>query len=258
MELSYQVKDLESIPEVLREAYKPASDGGGFVLAVKGGVVPESDVVGLKTKNGELLSKLKSQAEQYNSLAENQRLTESERSEWKLKAEALEKQYLPPEELAKKEALAAKRAREEEAAKTDAAMKRGDKFESLFTSRTIKSDIVSAAQRHGAAFPQQIEDMLSGKSRLDWVTDEEGKQTDEHVTMIEVFVTEGDSRVKKWLPADKAVETILSLPENKNLIDSKFRAGGGATGGRTSQGGDINSMTTTQMITAGIRQGDLR
>ena len=84
--------------------------------------------------------------------------------------------------------------------------------------------------------------------------DDDGKPTGRYATVATVTVLDGEKRIEKDMPAGEAVKAFLSLPENKNLIDSKFRAGGGAIGGRTPQGGDMTNMTSTQKIEAGLRQ----
>ncbi|MGE4537593.1 MAG: hypothetical protein AB7D37_10975 [Desulfovibrio sp.] len=229
MALQFKVSSLDAVPEALRAAY--AQKDGAFVLDVDGGVVPEAEVKGLKTKNEELLGEKKKLAAEYSALLENQKLTDAQRADLQAKVDDLEKQFLSADELAAKKI---KQAKDEAAADTAKVKAQADHFQSLYTTSTIEAALTRAAQDAGAVNAGQIHGLLSGKTVLEPVLGDDGKPTGRYEPKTTVMVLDGEKRVEKIMPAAEAVKAFLSLPENKNLVDSKFQPGGGASGGRAS------------------------
>lgn len=246
MALQFKVSSLDAVPEALRAAY--VQKDGGFVLDVDGGVVPEAEVKGLKTKNEELLGEKKKLLGQYNELLENHKLTDAQRADLQGKVDDLEKQVLSADELAAKKI---KQAKEEAAADTAKVKAQADHFQSLYTTSTIEAALTRAAQDSGAVNAGQIHGLLAGKTVLEPVLGDDGKPTGKYEPKTTVMVLDGEKRVEKIMPAAEAVKAFLSLPENKNLVDSKFQPGGGATGGRanTNQQG-WRDLSPTERINA--------
>jgi len=100
MGLEFKLQSLDAVPEVLRSAY--VQKDGAYVLDVNGGLVSESEVKGLKSKNEELLGEKKKLLGQYNELLENHKLTDAQRADLQGKVDDLEKQVLSSDELAAK------------------------------------------------------------------------------------------------------------------------------------------------------------
>jgi hypothetical protein len=227
MGLEFKLQSLDAVPEVLRSAY--VQKDGAYVLDVNGGLVSESEVKGLKSKNEELLSEKKKLLGQYNELLENHKLTDAQRADLQGKVDDLEKQVLSSDELAAKKI---KQAREEAAAETAKIKAQADHYQQLYTTSTIEAVLTRAAQEAGAFSAAQIHGLLAGRTVLEPVIGDDGRPTGQYVPKTTVTVLDGDKRVEKNLPAAEAVKAFLGLPENKNLVDTKFQPGGGATGGR--------------------------
>ena len=228
MALQFKVSSLDAVPEALRAAY--VQKDGSFVLDVDGGLVPESDMKGLKAKNEELLGEKKKLAAEYNTLLENQKLTDAQRADLQAKVDELEKQFLSADELAAKKI---KQAKDEAAAEAAKIRGEADHYKGLYTTSTIESALTRAAQEHGAVNAGQVHRLLAGDTFLEPVLGDDGKPTGGYDPKTKVMVLDGEKRVEKIMPTAEAVKAFLGLPENKNLVDSKFQPGGGASGGRT-------------------------
>jgi len=239
MPLPFKVPSLDTVPEAQRPLY--VQKDGSFFLDVEGAVAAD-DVEGLKKNRDALKSEKQKLLDQYNALLESSKLTDEERSSLRTRVDELESQVMTKEELASK---AVKKAREEAAADLEKVKAQAQHFQSLFTDSTIAADLTRAAQESGAYSPGQVHGLLRGVTRLEPVSDDDGKPTGTYRSLTKVPVIDGDKRIEKELPTAEAVKAFLGLPENKNLIDTKFQAGGGATGGRTSQGGG-KAMTRQQ------------
>lgn len=248
MALAFKVSDLNAVPEALRSAY--VQKDGAFVLDVDG-VVPADEIEGLKKNRDALKGEKQKLLDQMNALLESNKLTEEERNGLKARVDDLESQVLSKEELAAK---TAKKVREEAAGEIEKIKSQAKHFETLFTNSTVEAELTRAAQEAGAFSAAQVHALLAGRTRLEPVVDDDGKATGRYRTLTTVTVLDGDKRVEKDMPTAEAVPAFLSLPENKNLVDSKFRAGGGATGGRTPQGGDNKNRSSTEKIAAGLKQ----
>lgn len=239
MALAFKVSSLDAVPEALRSAY--VQKDGAFILDVDG-VVPADEIEGLKKNRDALKGEKQKLLDQMNALLESNKLTEEERNGLKARVDDLESQVLSKEELAAK---TAKKVREEADREIEKIKGQAKHFESLFNSHKVQADITKAAQEAGAFSVDQIHGLLAPRTRLEPVMDDDGKPTGQYRSLTTVSVIDGEKRIEKDLPTSEAVGAFLSLPENKNLVDSKFRAGGGATGGRTSQGG-AKTITRSQ------------
>lgn len=239
MALAFKVTSLDAVPEGLRSAY--VQKDGAFILDVDG-VVPADDVEGLKKNRDALKEEKQKIANDYKTLMEKATLTDEERNTLKARVDELESQVMSKEELAAK---AVKKAREEAMADLEKVKSQAKHFESLFNSHKVQADITKAAQEAGAFSVDQIHGLLAPRTRLEPVMDDDGKPTGQYRSLTTVSVIDGEKRIEKDLPTNEAVVAFLSLTENKNLVDSKFKPGGGATGGRTSQGG-AKTITRSQ------------
>ncbi|GAB6036139.1 hypothetical protein JCM15519_06980 [Fundidesulfovibrio butyratiphilus] len=248
MALAFKISDLTAAPEALRSLY--VQKDGGYVLDVEG-VVPESDVKGLKAKNDELLAEKKKLLGQYNEILETQKLTDAQRAELQGKVDELEKQVMTADELAAKKVRQAKDEAASEVAKVKAD---ADHFKGLYTTSTIEGALVKAAQEHGAVNAGQVHGLLAGRTVLEPVLDDDGKPTGRYEPKTTVVTMDGDKRVEKVLPAGEAVKAFLGLPENKNLVQTNFQPGGGATGGQASRGGvSDKNLSSVSKIEAGLK-----
>lgn len=231
MALLFKVSKLDDVPEAQRPLY--VQKDGAFFLDVDGAVSTD-DVEGLKRNRDALKAEKQKALEDYQRLLDTAKLSDEERTTLKARVDELESQVMSKEELAAK---AVKKAKEEAASDLEKVKAQAKHYEGLFTTSTIKANLTTAAQDAGAFSVDQIYGLLSGRTRLEPVMDDDGKPTGQYRSLTTVPVIDGDKRVEKDLPTAEAVPAFLLLPENKNLVDSKFKSGGGATGGRTSQGG---------------------
>ncbi len=234
MALQFKVSSLDAVPEALRAAY--VQKDGAFMLDVDGGLIPEADVQGLKAKNEELIGEKKKLLGQYNELLESHKLTDAQRADLLGKVDELEKQVLTADELATKKIKQNRDETEAEKAKIRA---EADHYKGLYTTSTIETALTRAAQEHGAVSAGQVHRLLAGDTFLEPVLGDDGKPTGGYDPKTKVVILDGDKRVEKILPSSEAVKAYLGLPENKNLVDSKFQPGGGAAGGRSA----INSQS---------------
>lgn len=247
MPIDYTVSTLDAVPEAMRSLY--VHKDGVFVLDVSG-VVPESEVSGLKKKAEELLTEKKKQAAKIDELLESARLTDERRAQLEQEKAKLEEQYLSADELA---ANRVKQAKEEAMGEINKIKQQAEHFQGLYTTSTIEAALTRAAQDFGAYSGQQIHGLLAGQTVLDPVIGDDGKPTGQYRPMTTVSIMDGDKRVTKTMPADEAVKAYLSLPENRNLVNSKFGAGGGATGGNSAGPGvGIISASDTKAFGANL------
>lgn len=247
MALDFTVSSLDAVPEALRSAY--VHKDGVFVLDVSG-VVPESEVSGLKKKAEELLTEKKKQAAKIDELLESARLTDERRAQLEQEKAKLEEQYLSADELA---ANRVKQAKEEAMGEINKIKQQAEHFQGLYTSSTIETALTRAAQEYGAYSGQQIHGLLAGATVLEPVTGDDGRPTGKYREMTTVQVMDGENRVTKTMPTAEAVKAFLSLPENRNLINSRNGAGGGATGGNSAGPGvGVVSASDTKAFGANL------
>ena len=100
MSLPYKVSDMTTLPEAARSFYVQ-KDGAFFLDA--DGVVPASEIEGLKKNRDDLKAEKQKAIADYQALLENTRLTDEERANLKARVDELESQVLSKEEIAAKE-----------------------------------------------------------------------------------------------------------------------------------------------------------
>jgi hypothetical protein len=251
MALQFKVSDLNTVPEALRSLY--VQKDNVFVLDVEGGVVPESDIEGLKKTNVAIKAEKQKLIDQMNGMLKSKQLSDDERTQLKARVDELESQVMTKEELAAK---AVKKARDEAEADKAKIRAEADQYKKLFTESTVKAALFGAAQEAGAYSAEQVHGLLAGRTILEPVLDDEGKPTGQYVPKTTVHVLDGDKRVEKTLPASEAVKAFLELPENKNLVNTSAKAGGGArASGSGTNGINLQDLAPTERIIAARKAG---
>ena len=252
MALKFKITDLNAVPEAMRSLY--VQKVGGFVLDVEGGLIPESDIEGLKKTNATIKAEKQKLIDQMNEVLASKQLSEEQREQFKARVDELESQVLSKEELAAK---AVKKARDEAEADKAKLRSEADQYKKLYTDSTIEATLTRAAQECGAYSAAQVHGLLAGRTVLESVLDDEGKATGQYVPKTTVHILDGDKRVEKTMPAAEAVKAFLDLPENKNLVNATAKAGGGAKQGGLggTQGTNFHDLPPTERITAGRQAG---
>ena len=180
--------------------------------------------------------KVETLEKQYETLLNNQSLSEQERQELEASREEMRAQYQTKEQklLAEK-----KRVENELSEKLKEATEKVDSTWKMYERETIQRSLLDAASKNEAFNPQQLTTIMRSQSKLVEQKDENGKPTGQFTVMVEL----GDQDAETGEPLtttrtpDDAVKRMKELPElYGNLFKSGVVSGIGgssATGGMT-------------------------
>jgi hypothetical protein len=234
MDLDYEVPALEPLAENIRGLYKPKEDGQGYVLSVKGGVVPKTKVDEFRNKNVELAKELEKfkdvDPEKYKHILQQQKDLEEGELLRKGDVDGLVNKRVAAIVTEKDSVISA---RDEELSAT----------RRMLESITINDAVKSSSLALGV-LPEAIDDVIL-RARTTFVI-EKGKTVARDAEGNPMFASDGTTplTVQEWTKQLKA-----KAPHLFQGVQGTNAGGGRQVGGR-----DVSKMTATEKISAGLAQ----
>lgn len=182
----------------------------------------------LKSKNQELITQLEA-------IKNNVNTSKAEKEALETRIEELRNEFTTKEQLSQQNTTKALKERDKRIKDLEG---ESGRWKNLFEKTTIETHIVNAAVTNKAYNPQQIVDILSNKTRLAEVLDEENKPIPgAYVPKIKLNVKDKDGKTTVLdLTVTEAVKQMTEMAEYANLFNSGATSGLGATTTRRGSG----------------------
>lgn len=188
--------------------------------------------------------------EEINRLKKAQGLTDEERKSLEKRSAELEDALLSEKDRARNEI---ERTRKEALTQVEQAKKMADQNWALYTSAIVSTEISTAAAKHKAFNPTQIDAIVRPMSVVEEEKDEALKPTGRHIVLIKVREKDDKGVVKEVkYSVDKYIEKMRSSDEFANLFLSERQGGMGYRPGSKGSGGESKNLSATQKIAAGL------
>jgi len=171
---------------------------------------------------------------QYETLLNNQSLSEQERQELEASREEMRSQFQTKEQ---KLIADRKKVESELSEKLKAATEKADTTWKMYEGETIQRSLLDAAAKHEAFNPQQLTTMMRNQSKLVEQKNEKGKPTGQFTVMVELADQDAESGdpITTIRTPDDAVKRMKELP---SLYGNLFKTGVvSGLGGSSATGG---------------------
>jgi flagellar biosynthesis GTPase FlhF len=190
-------------------------------------------------------------ANELDEMRKQKNLTTQQKDELKTRIEELQTQFMTEEEKARQNA---ERQQKEYANKLKETEEERDAWKKKHTRLAINTEIASASLKHGAIDYDQIEAIVSPKTKLVEVLDGDGQLTGETIPKVSFEDVDKDKKpIVLELTVDEAVGRMRELPKHKNLFQSQKRGGLGA-GGSATPGKEVDMAKLARTDQAGYRE----
>ncbi len=184
----------------------PPTDGIKFDAAQQAKV---DEIIQKRVKS--MKAELETTERRLEQLSQNQNLTAKERDEIASELERVQSVMRTKEEQAKYEA---KKREAEYNAQLETTTQQAQRYESLFKTQTRNNDIITAATQHDAFNPELFIDVLSPRTEVVEVENEQGEKTGRYATKVRVTKKAEDGTVAEVLvDPSEAIEDMKNEPE---------------------------------------------
>jgi len=189
--------------------------------------------------------------DEVNRLKKSAGLTAEEKANLEERSKELEDALLTEKEQAKKEV---ERVKKQLAEERDKAKKEANHNWSLFVDSKISTEIATAAAKHKAFNPSQVEAIVRPLCVVEDEKDDKLEKTGKHLVRVHTTKKgENGTTEKVTLTVDEFVASMGESDEFYNLFLSDRPGGMGARPGKKGGGADPKSLTPKQKIAEGLR-----
>ena len=190
------------------------------------------------------------QLEEINKLRQDKDLTESQRKKLDDRASTLSAELMTEKERAEADKKAAET---KHAAELETATEQGTKWQGLYETQMKETDILVAADKHGAYNVTQLLALVAPLTHVVPVKDDKGEETGKFVTVVKTAMKDKDGKfVEKTTTPDEYIDYLKGQKEFQNLFVSQRPGGTGHRPGSGS-GGAGSELTPTQKIAKGLQ-----
>lgn len=190
--------------------------------------------------------------DEVNKLRKSQNLTDEQRADLEKRASELEDALLTEQEKAKKEI---QRIQKEHEDMLNAMKERAEANWQLYADARLSAEITTAASKHKAFNPTQIDAIIRPLATIEEDKDEKLKPLGTFSIKVKAMVKDKEGKMEeKALTVDEYVAHMRESSEYFNLFVSDRPGGSGYRPGGKGGGANGSALSPTQKIAEGLRQ----